>query len=257
MREIREYRVPRGAVGIWFLGQNSFVFKSPEGTLVSTDLYLTNSCVQVAPPGMDFNRKVPVLIPPEEVDVDIYCCTHSHRDHADPETIGRLRHRDTTHFVGPHPVCDIYRRAQIEAGRIVPAWPDCELELRDVTIRGTFSLPTDDTDLNHMGYVFQFGHGPRIYMTGDTAESELLASAGRHQPRLMITCINGGFKNLSHDQAAMLAGQIKPRAAIPCHYDMFPDNGADPEQFRAALRLRAPEVGYLEPKHGEAVVFQE
>ena len=71
----------------------------------------------------------------------------------------------------------------------------------------------------------------------------------------MITCINGGFNNLSHDQAAQLAAQIKPRAAIPCHYDMFPDNAVDPRQFRAALCLRAPDVGYLEPQHGVPVVF--
>jgi len=256
MAEIRAFQVPRGAVAIWWLGQNSFLFKSPEGTVVSTDLYLTNSCVQVAPPGMDFNRKVPVLIAPGEVDVDVYCCTHSHQDHADPETIEGLRHKDAGHFVGPHPVCDVYRKHRIESGRIVPAWPDCELELRDVKIRGTFSLPTDDTDLNHMGFVFQFGGGPRIYMTGDTAESELLASARRHKPELMITCVNGGFQNLSHDQAAMLAAQIRPRAAIPCHYDMFPDNGADPKQFRAALKLRAPDVRYLEAEHGKPILFE-
>src|SRR5690349_20765925 len=134
MAEIRAFQVPRGAVASWWLGQNSFLFKSPEGTVVSTDLYLTNSCVQVAPPGMDFNRKVPVQIAPGEVDVDVYCCTHSYQDHADPETIEGLRHKDAGHFVGPHPVCDVYRKHRIESGRIVPAWPDCELELRDVKI---------------------------------------------------------------------------------------------------------------------------
>lgn len=256
MQEIRAFPVPRGAVAIWFLGQNGFLFKSPEGTLISTDLYLTNSVASVAPNGMDMSRRVPVPVPPEEIDVDLYFCTHSHRDHADPETIGRLRHRDTTHFIGPHPVCDIYSAHGIETSRIMPAWPDRRIELRDLVVHGTFSLPTDDTDLNHMGYVFQFGSGPRIYMTGDTAPCELLSSARRHEPALMISCINGGFNNLSADQAARLAAEVKPRAAVPCHYDMFPDNSADPKQFRAALKLRAPAVHYLELQHAEPVVFQ-
>jgi L-ascorbate 6-phosphate lactonase len=255
MREIREFPVPRGSVGLWWLGQNGYIFKSHEGTLLSTDLYLTDSCEAIAPPGMSFSRQVPVLIPPEEIDVDLFCCTHNHQDHTDPETIGRLRHKDTTHFVGPHPSCEVFERLGVESGRIVPAWPDHVMELRDVTIRGAFAMPTDDSDLNHMGFIFEFAHGPRIYMTGDTADCELLASAGRHAPHLMITCINGGFKNLSHDQAAMLAGRVRPRAAIPCHYDMFADNAADPRQFRAALKLRAPGVGYLAPRHGEAVLF--
>jgi L-ascorbate 6-phosphate lactonase len=127
--------------------------------------------------------------------------------------------------------------------------------MRDVRIRGTFALPTDDSDLNHLGYVFEFGGAPPIYMTGDTAECELLESARRHAPQMMITVINGGFQNLSHDQAARLAGKVKPKVAVPCHYDMFPDNSIDPRQFRSALKLRAPEVGYLAPGHGERVVF--
>jgi L-ascorbate 6-phosphate lactonase len=256
MREIRDFPVERGSVALWFLGQNGFVFKTHEGTVVATDLYLTNSCAAIAPSGMDLSRRVPVLIPPEEVDVDLYVCTHNHQDHTDPETIERLRHRDTTHFIGPHPCCDVFAQNRIEAGRVVPMWPDRRIELRDVAITATFALPTDATDLNHVGYVFEFGsRGPRVYMTGDTDNSPLLESARRHSPGLMIACINGGFNNLSHDEAAQLAGAIRPRAAIPCHYDMFPDNSADPRQFRAALKLRAPDVRYAAPEHGAAFVF--
>ena len=109
--------------------------------------------------------------------------------------------------------------------------------------------------MNHVGYILEFGAAPPIYMTGDTSPCELLSSARRHDPKLMITCINGGFKNLSHDQAAILASEIKPLAAIPCHYDMFPDNGANPHQFQAALKLRTPDVRYLAPTHGEKVLF--
>ncbi len=257
MREIGEFRVEKGTVALWWLGQNGYIFKSPEGTVLATDLYLTDSCTEVAPPGLDLHRQVPVLIAPEEIDADIIACTHNHQDHTDPATIARLRHKDTALFVGPHPSCDVFRREGVESGRISPIWPDHELEFRDVRIRATFALPTDDTDLNHVGFLFTFGGGPRVYMTGDTAECELLASAAKHAPDLMITCINGGFKNLSHDQAARLAAQIRPRAAIPCHYDMFPDNACDPRQFRAALSLRAPGVQYLAPVHGRVLVYEK
>ena len=66
----------------------------------------------------------------------------------------------------------------VETGRIVPAWPGCDLEFKDVRIHGAFALPTDDTDLNHMGYVFEFGSGPKVYMTGDTDYSRI-ACVGR------------------------------------------------------------------------------
>jgi len=250
MRTIREATVPRGSVALWWFGQNGYIFKTAEGTLVSTDLYLTHSC-ETLHPGMDLRRQVPVLIEPEELDVDVFTCTHNHQDHTDPETISRIRHKDTIAFVGPHPSAEVYRREGVETGRVHAAWPACHLEFRDVVIDGTFALPTDDTDLNHMGFVFGFGAGgPRVYVTGDTDYTELLVSASRHAPDAMITCINGGFNNLSHWEAADIAGKIKPRVAIPCHYDMFADNMVDPKQFRASLRLRAPDVAYQELTYG-------
>lgn len=254
MDEIRAFPVRRGSVGIWWLGQNGYIFKTPEGTLASVDLYLTDSCAPLYP-NLNLSRRVPVLIAPGELNVDVFACTHNHQDHTDPETIRNLRSKETMQFVGPAPSCDVYRAQGVEQGRIVQAWPDCEIEFRDVRIRGTFALPTDDTDLNHMGYVFEFGGGPKVYVTGDTDYTELLFSAAKHKPDLMITCINGGFNNLSQWEAAELAGKIRPRAAIPCHYDMFPDNAADPKQFQAALKVRAPEVRYVEMGHGEAVVW--
>lgn len=256
MRQIRDFPVPKDSVALWWFGQNGYIFKSPEGTLASIDLYLTDSCECLEhETGLCLKRLVPVLIPPEDLDVDLYACTHNHMDHTDPETIRRLRHKDAAMFVGPHPSCAVYAREGVEAGRITPSWPQAEIEFKDLNITGTFALPTDATDLNHMGFVFRFGSGPRIYITGDTDYSELLVSAAAHKPDLVITCINGGFNNLSHWEAADIVGKIKPRAAIPCHYDMFPDNAVDPRQFRASLMLRAPGVVYQELTHGEPFVF--
>ncbi|MCC6585769.1 MAG: MBL fold metallo-hydrolase [Bryobacterales bacterium] len=254
MKEIRHFAVPKNHVAIWWFGQNGFIFKSPEGTLVSTDLYLTDSCEGLHP-GIDLKRRVPVLIEPEELDIDVFTCTHNHQDHTDPETVRRVKNKDTIAFVGPHPATDVYRAEKVEDGRIHVSYPQCEMEFKDVKINGTFALPTDDTDLNHMGFVFSFGNGPRVYVTGDTDYTDLLVSAAKHKPDLVITCINGGFNNLSHWEAADIVGKIKPKAAIPCHYDMFADNQADPKQFRASLFLKAPGVVYQEMGYGKPLLF--
>jgi L-ascorbate 6-phosphate lactonase len=254
MKDIRDFPVQRNSIGIWWFGQNGFIFKSPEGTLASVDMYLTDSCATLVPE-MNFSRKVPILLRPEDLDVDVFACTHNHQDHTDPETIRSLRNKDTMQFVGPHPSCAVYRTEGVEPGRIVPSWPDCEIEHRDLHISGTFALPTDTTDLNHMGFVFQFGGGPKVYVTGDTAQTELLLGVTKHSPDVVITVINGGFYNLSHWQAADMVGKIKPKVAIPCHYDMFPDNSVDPAQFRAAMRLRAPGVGYQQLGYATPFIF--
>jgi L-ascorbate 6-phosphate lactonase len=256
MQEIRAFSVAPSQVAMWWLGQNGYIFKSPEGTLAGVDLYLTDSCAEIGRSiGLDLGRRVPVLIEPGELDVDIFACTHNHGDHTDVETIRGLRNRETCWFVGPQTTCSVFRAEGIGSERIRAAWPDCELAFGDVAIRGTFAMPTDDSDLNHMGFVLGFGKGPRVYMTGDTDWHELLASAAKHSPDVMIACINGGFNNLSAWEAADLASRIKPKMAIPCHYDMFADNAIDPGQFRAALRVRAPGVCYQELSHGQPFVF--
>src|SRR5258706_390944 len=108
MSEIRAFPVPKKSVALWWLGQTGYIFKTHEGTLVSTDLYLTDSCATCFPDiGLDLKRLVPILIPPEEVDVDLFTCTHNHQDHTDPETVRALRNKDTTHFIGPHPSCAV------------------------------------------------------------------------------------------------------------------------------------------------------
>jgi L-ascorbate 6-phosphate lactonase len=250
MSEIRAFPVAKGSVAMWWFGQNGYIFKSPEGTLCSVDLYLSDSCAGLGL-NFDLKRRIPILIPPEEIDVDVFTCTHNHQDHTDPETIRNLRNKDTMRFVGPHPSCAVYIQEGIESGRITPSWPDCFIEHKDVQIHGTFALPTDTTDLNHMGFVMRFGSGPSVYVTGDTDYTELLLGVTKHKPDAVITCINGGFNNLSHWEAADLVGKIKPKVAIPCHYDMFSDNSVDPRQFRAAMQLKAEGVAYQQLRHGE------
>jgi len=255
MDDIRAFPVEKDSIGVWWFGQSGFIFKSPEGTTASVDLYLSDSCNGTSP-AMDLSRRVPILLRPEDVQVDIFTCTHNHQDHTDPETIRNLRNRDTMTFVGPHPSCDVFQREGIEAGRITPSWPDVELEFKDLKVHGTFALPTDTSDLNHMGFVFQFGNGPKVYLTGDTDFCEILTGAKKHEPDVVMTVINGGFNNLSHWEAADLVGRIGPQVAIPTHYDMFPDNAVAPEQFRASMTQKAPKVKYHELEHGKPWVFR-
>jgi len=254
MPTIRSFPVPKGSIALWWMGQNGYIFKSPEGTLVSVDLYLSDYC-ETKYPDINLRRRVPILIPPEEVDVDVYACTHSHFDHCDPETVNGLRNKDAIAFVGSGECGPLYRNAGIESARVRTVWPRAVFEMKDLRLAVTFALPTDETDLNHVGFVLQFGNGPKVYITGDTDHHPLLYSAAEHGPDLLITCINGGFNNLSHWEAADLAAKIKPKIAIPCHYDMFPDNSIDPYQFCAALKHLSPETAYHELRHGVPFVF--
>jgi L-ascorbate 6-phosphate lactonase len=253
MKDIKDFNVPRGQVGVWWLGQNGFIFKTSEGTLLSIDLYLTNSIPALLPDlPVNLERRLPIFLAPEALQTDIYACTHSHFDHADPQTIRSLRNKETIQFIGPALTCRAYRSYGVEDARIASISLQEEISYRDIRIEGTFALPTDDSDLNHVGFLVTFFDRFKVYITGDTDHSDLLGSVAKHSPQVLITCINGNYNNLSHWEAAELAKWISPKIAIPCHYDMFPDNAMDPAQFHASLKIRAPKVEYHELPHAEA-----
>lgn len=56
------------------LWHSGFLVKTSGGTLLSADV--TNSCQKIRESlGLDFNRKVPIFIEPEELEVDSFLCT--------------------------------------------------------------------------------------------------------------------------------------------------------------------------------------
>src|SRR5271165_3716429 len=118
MRSIREFRVPADAIAVWFLGQNGFLLKDSTGLLIGIDLYLTNSCAGIfANLPFRLDRQLPVFIEPEDLDIDVFITTHSHADHADPETIRRLSRRDEITFLGPFDSMRMYRECSVPESR--------------------------------------------------------------------------------------------------------------------------------------------
>jgi L-ascorbate 6-phosphate lactonase len=237
MRTIRSFAVKRGELAIWYMGQNGFMLKDASGLLLGIDLYMTDSCAATfAHLPFRLDRQLPVFIEPEDLDVDVFLTTHSHQDHADPETIRRMP-KAATSFVGPYDSLRIYRENGVAEEQMRIIHPGQSLELSsDVQVTATFAFPTDTTDLNHTGVLIEFASGIRFYNTGDTAYAEGLAALLPTHVDVCAICINGGFHNLTHQQAAAMIMAIEPRVAIPCHYDMMVNNVGSPEMFQVALQ---------------------
>ncbi|HLH03833.1 MAG TPA: MBL fold metallo-hydrolase [Bryobacteraceae bacterium] len=239
MESIRAFRVPADSLAVWFFGQNGFILKTSESPLLGIDLYLTDSCAQ-AFSHLPFrvNRQLPVFVEPEDLDLDIFVTTHSHDDHADLETIRRFSRRDKAIFVGPLQSVQRYKECGVpeRACRLLHAAEKLELG-KGVSITGTFALPTDATDLNHIGVLVRFDNGITFYDTGDTAWCDLLPGLLPSGPDICAVCINGGYHNLNHMQAAHVIAAVKPRVAVPCHYDMMINNIADPRMLEVSLRV--------------------
>jgi L-ascorbate metabolism protein UlaG (beta-lactamase superfamily) len=238
MESIHAFQTPADAIAIWFLGQNGFILKGPTGPLIGIDLYLTNSCAATfAHLPFRLDRQLPVFIEPDDLEIDVFITTHSHDDHADPETLRRMPKLHTK-FIGPFDSMRVYRECGIPETSARTIHPGETIELGGSTsIQATFSLPTDSTDLNHTGVLCRFGNGITFYNTGDTAYAEILATLLPTQVDICAICINGGFHNLAPGEAAAILKQIHPKIVVPCHYDMMINNVGSPEMLRVAMDL--------------------
>jgi L-ascorbate 6-phosphate lactonase len=265
MATIQAARVAPATLALWFLGQNGWVVKSPQGFVLAVDPYLSDAC-HPSRRGLDLRRQVPLPLAPEELEADLVACTHSHRDHADPVTLAALAASGAAsgagsgrarRFLGPAETLAVFAAAGIAAADRTLFWPNAVTAAGDLTLTGTFALPTDTGDLTPLGLAVKAAGGPTVWITGDTAWCDLLAEDGaRHRPDVVCVPINGGYANLSHWQAADLVHRVAARTAIPCHWDMFADNSCDPRMFHASLVVKGIGDAYHPLRAGEMLVVE-
>jgi len=78
----------------------------------------------------------------------------------------------------------------------------------------------------------------------------LLPINGRDGARYRRDCIG----NMTFQEAADLAGELRPRFVLPGHWDMFADNPGDPDAFSDYLDAKYPgQVTCLRPGIAEPV----
>ncbi|WP_304222031.1 MBL fold metallo-hydrolase [Gracilinema caldarium] len=274
--------IQKSGFSIRFLGQNSFILMDSQGFSIAIDPYLSDWC---ASRGKDKtptpkSRLFPPPIAPENLDVDLVLLTHSHCDHADPETLRALAGKGHIRVAGPRDALKAAEKAGISAERLRLIHPGEEITFYSkpgmlaaaeqirrssespfeggIRIKATFALPTDGTDLNHVGYIIRFSDGSTFWNTGDTAWCDLLPTLASREvcktiaewnggtgPNVMAVCINAGYGNLSHWDASRLAGAAQARYVVPAHWDLFPHNSLNPEPFRTSLEKNAPDSMYF------------
>jgi L-ascorbate 6-phosphate lactonase len=259
MKELGLFEVPAHAITLWWLGQAGFVAKSPGGKLVVLDPYLSNSCQAVAAQsGFDMARQVPPPMTPQDLaGVDLYLITHSHQDHLDPETILPYRAAGGAGpFVAPPQSVDKLRSLGVPEEQTIVVWPSKQVLLGDLTVIVTFAIPFGADDVTHVGYLLSVESGPSVYFTGDTAYHDILAlGLGERKPDVLVTVINGAFRNLGPAEAAHLAKLLDVRCVIPCHHDLFPDNSLPARLLRTNLCLEGLGDRFQPLEHGVPFTF--
>ncbi|MFZ5495373.1 MAG: MBL fold metallo-hydrolase [Verrucomicrobiota bacterium] len=228
MNSIRQHPLDPGEAALWWLGQAGYIVRAGDAT-VAIDPYLTDSAAAQAP---EFTRLYPPPIAPEELRADVVLITHDHRDHLDPETIRRYSAKAETWFVAPHLTALRLPELGVPAERIVRLGAGETRTIAGVEVRGVFALPTGPDVLDTTGYLLRFANGRSVYHTSDTAFHPLVLAAAPREPETMLVPINGKWGNPGPEQAAEFAAAVRPRFAVPNHYDLMALNAENPESFR-------------------------
>jgi L-ascorbate 6-phosphate lactonase len=247
MDRVRGFSLNEDQAALWPLGQAGYLVRRG-GLIVAIDPYLSDSVGKTAPA---FTRAIPTPIEPEDLHVDVFVVTHDHLDHLDPETVGRYRHRESTQFAAPRLACRKLRSLGVPPGNIVRVDAGEEAQVCGLGVRGVYAVPTGPDVLDTCGYRLELPGGKSVYHSSDTAWSELLERAAPHADVLLV-CINGKYGNLDVHEAVRLTRAVRPRIAVPMHYDVMRLNAENPETFVHFLRQSMPEcearvLGVMEP----------
>ncbi|MBN2450739.1 MAG: MBL fold metallo-hydrolase [Lentisphaeria bacterium] len=258
---IRAWRPLPGHAALWWLGQHGFVLRLGSAT-VYIDPFLSDHGKRRVPPLLD-----PALI----TDADIVVGTHDHRDHIDREIWPLIAAASPgAVFVVPHPACaalprdlglDPRRFRGLDDGEVLDL---CGLRLHGVAAAHEFLSPDPESGRQRfMGVVVEAG-GCSVYHSGDTCLYEglherlrrlgptamLIPINGRDAERLARNCIG----NMTFQEAADLAGAIRPGLVVPTHFDMFLGNMEDPRRFADYVRVKyGDSLRSLIPEYGERI----
>ena len=117
--------------------------------------------------------------------------------------------------------------------KFTPAWHTSSYQVGDTFVAA--GVPA--------GLIVRFG-GKTIYFAGDTALFGDMSLIGEAELDVAIVPIGDQF-TMGPEDAARAIGLLKPKVAIPCHYNTFPPIKQDPAGFKRLVEERTDAVGLV------------
>lgn len=249
----------------WWLGQLGFALKL-ENRLLYIDAYLAESPERIIPP----------LLQPEELaDADFILGSHNHSDHIDWNVWRKIASSSPKpRFILPKALIDeMGEEIGIARERLIGLDDGASYETDGLKITGVaaaheFLDPVPATGcFPYLGYVIESSRFA-VYHSGDTCIYEGLIAKLKKWEKLNVLFLpingrdgsryrSGCIGNMTYQEAADLAGTLKPDLAVPAHYEMFRSNSENPYLFADYLEAKYPEVKFWIGPHGEKVAIQD
>jgi len=235
-----------GSIKLTWYGHSSFLVRSPQGSVVLIDPFLTGN------PVYEEKRA-------EIKEADVIALTHGHADHVGDtlEIYQRLRPK----VVGMYELVLILQGRGLTPEDSVGMNIGGEAKINNVSIAMVPATHSSTYSVDEMlipaglacGYVFTFEDGRRLYHAGDTwlmAEMEFIRRIW--SPEIVLLPVGGHF-TMDLRAARIALELLSPRIVVPMHYDTFPVIATPEEDIRRALSEGGAKVVIPEPGAETAV----
>ena len=244
LADVRAVDADDGHFRLWWLGQSGFLLQWRRRHLL-LDPYLSDSLTKkYATTDKPHIRMTARVVDPSRLNfIDVVTSSHNHTDHLDGDTLRPLLSANPQLKII---VPEANRQFVAERLEIDPQLP-LGLRVGETLAAAEFkvtAVPAAHEELapGYLGYVVQFGSWA-VYHSGDTLLYKGMAETLRKFPiDVALLPINGRSPerrvagNLNAREAAELGKAIGARLVIPCHYEMFTFNTADPSDFATAAK---------------------
>ncbi len=213
-----------------------------DGKLILIDPWLTNP-------------QSPVKVDDYRNKVDLIVVTHDHGDHLG-ETIDLLKLNPHAKFAAVYELANhVASQLGGQTDRIVGGNIGGPLRIEGIDVKVLFVPAAHSCEKGTPTGVVLIGKEATIYHAGDTGLVADMQWIGElYHPDIALLPIGGHF-TMDSVQAAKAVEYLKPKVAIPMHYNTFPVIKADPEEFRRLVEQKGLPTKVVVLKPGEKYEF--
>ncbi len=223
---------------IKWLGHATFVIKLSEYTIV-IDPWVTNPLS----PYRSINSFVK-----DYPNIDFIFITHDHGDHVG-DTIDLLNRYKDVKLVALYELAEHIAKEANASNRVISANIGGPINLGG--IEAVFTPAIHSSSISDPSGIIVFGEDKAIYHAGDTGLfSEMSFIKELYNPTVALIPIGGHF-TMGIKEAVKALEILRPRYAVPMHYNTFDVIKVNVDKFVELAKSRVPETTIIVLKPGE------